>query len=213
MALDGATQRTVLILVLFTFLLGCRRGLDQFALYDVDADHLFRVESGHTTIQILELANVSRPAIGLEALHRCGIKALGWKALLNHPRQEVPNELGNVFGPFAQRWQPDGNDVEPVEKVLAKEPLADQQSEVAVRSGDDANVRADRHPAPHRRVLALLQHTKEPRLRLDRHVTDLVEKEGAAIRLLEAAGRARRSAGECALLVSEQLALDQLPWD
>src|SRR3546814_6652049 len=75
---------------------------------------------------------------------------------------------------------------------------------VAVRRGDDAYVGADRRAPADGGVLALLQHAQQAGLRLQRHVADLVEKQGAAGGLLEAAGGAHRGAGEGALLVAEQ---------
>ena len=66
---------------------------------------------------------------------------------------------------------------------------------------------------PTRRVLALLQNAQQPRLRFQRHVADLVEKQRSAVGLLEASRRSRLGTGEGALLVAEQLALDQLARD
>jgi len=58
-------------------------------------------------------------------------------------------------------------------------------------------------------VLALLQHAQEPRLRLHRHVADLVEEQRAA-----SPARSGRSCacctGEGALLVTEQLGLHEI---
>src|SRR5204863_1195424 len=49
----------------------------------------------------------------------------------------------------------------------------------------------------------------ELRLELERHVRDLVQEQRAAARLLEVAAAARVGAREAALLVAEELALDQ----
>jgi len=64
--------------------------------------------------------------------------------------------------------------------------------------------------ATDRGVFALLQHAQKSRLRLHRHVADLVEKERAAFCLLEAAGAARVGAGEGALLMTKQFRLDEV---
>ena len=58
----------------------------------------------------------------------------------------------------------------------------------------------------------LLQHPQQSRLRVQRHVADLVEEQRAAFGLLEPAGR-RVGAGERAALVAEQLGLDQVARD
>src|SRR5437763_777481 len=79
-----------------------------------------------------------------------------------------------------------------------------------MRRRDDAHVGADRRAPADRRVPARLQDTQQARLRLDRHVADLVEEERTALRLLEPADRTRGGAGEGPLLMPEELALDQL---
>ena len=91
--------------------------------------------------------------------------------------------------------------------------LLDRVAQVLVGRGDDAHVGLDRRAAADRGVFALLQHAQQAGLRLHRHVADLVEKQRAALGLLEAADRARVGAGEGALLVAEQLALDQIARD
>ena len=53
--------------------------------------------------------------------------------------------------------------------------------------GDDAGVGADRHAATDGGEFAFLQHAQQPRLRLERHVADFIEKQGPAMRLLEPA--------------------------
>ena len=57
--------------------------------------------------------------------------------------------------------------------------------------------------------LALLQHAQQLHLRAEVDVADLVEKQRAAVGQLEAALLPRLRAGERALLVAEQLGLDQ----
>ena len=57
------------------------------------------------------------PRIGT---HAGGLDPLGGQALLLHQREEVADEVGDVFAPLAQRRQPDGHDVEAEEQVLAE---------------------------------------------------------------------------------------------
>ena len=58
--------------------------------------------------------------------------------------------------------------------------------------------------------LAVLEHAQQLRLQVDVELADLVEEDGAAVRLLEAAVMLSDGAGERALLVAEQRRLDQL---
>ena len=80
---------------------------------------------------------------------------------------------------------------------------------MAVGGGDDAHVdlhlavAADAHDA------ARLEHAQELDLQLDGHLGDLVEEERAARGPLEVAAVLALRAGEAALLVAEQLALDE----
>src|SRR5690606_1006727 len=57
--------------------------------------------------------------------------------------------------------------------------------------------------------LALLEHAQQLRLRSARHLADLVEEERAAVGELEEAFALADRAGERALLVAEQLGLEQ----
>ena len=109
-----------------------------------------------------------------------------------------------------KRRQAQRNDVQPEEQVLAELALLNEVAKVAMRRGDDAHVGADCGAAADGHVFALLQDTKQPRLRLHRHVADLVEEQGAALGLLEASGLTVDRAGEGALLVTEQLRFDEL---
>ena len=109
--------------------------------------------------------------------------------------------------------QADRHDVQAVEQILAELALADRLAQVAMGGGDDAHIGLDGHPAAHGGELALLQHAQQPGLGIQRHVADLVQEQRAAGGLLEAADPAGHRPGEGALLVAEQLALDQLARD
>ncbi len=76
--------------------------------------------------------------------------------------------------------------------------------------GDDAHVHLDRYVAAHAVELAVGQHPQQPGLGLRRHIADLVEKQRAAVGLLEAPFAQRSSPGESAFLVAEQFRLHQV---
>ncbi len=73
----------------------------------------------------------------------------------------------------------------------------------------DAHVDLERLRRAEPLELPALQHPQQLRLHLERQLADLVEEERAAVGDLEAAERALDGAGEGALLVAEQLALDE----
>ena len=82
--------------------------------------------------------------------------------------------------------------------------------EILVRRRDDADVHLDRPRRPEPLDLPFLQHAQDLGLRLRAHVADFVEEDRAAVGLLELADLLLGRAGERALLVAEQLRLDQL---
>ena len=116
----------------------------------------------------------------------------------------MAHEIGNILEPFAQRRQAQRHDVQSVEQIFAEQALVDLLLQITVGGGDDPHIGADRRAAADRRVLALLQYAKQPGLRLHGHVADLVEKQRAAFRLLEASDVPVLRAGEGALLMTEQ---------
>ena len=128
--------------------------------------------------------------IALEPLDRGRLDLLRRQPFALGKREEVADEVGNVLDALAQRRQPQRHDVEAEEQVLAEQALLDQDAQVLVGRGDDADVGLDRRAAADGRVLALLEHAQQPGLRLHRHVADLVEEQRAAFGLLEAAGTA-----------------------
>ena len=100
--------------------------------------------------------------------------------------------------------------VEAVVEVLAKLPLLERGLEVAVGGGDDAHVGLQSAGTADALELALLEDAQELRLQERAHLGDLVEEERAAGGLLDATDLARDRAGERALLVAEQLRLEEL---
>jgi len=111
---------------------------------------------------------------------------------------------------FAQRRHLDRDDVEPVVEVLAEMPGLDHRRQVAIGRRDQPHVDPQRSRAAQALELVLLQDAQDLRLRARAHVADLVEEQGAAVRLLEAADPLFVSAGERTLFVTEQFGLEQV---
>ena len=120
------------------------------------------------------------------------------------------HQIGDIFRAFAQWREANRHNIEAEEQILAKGSLLDGEAEVLVCRGDDPDVGLDRRPSADGRVFALLQDAKKPSLGFHRHIADFVEKQGPAFRLLKASHGAGGSAGEGALLVAEEFALDKI---
>ena len=121
----------------------------------------------------------------------------------------MPRQDEDVVAALAQRRNLDREHRQPEEQVLAELPLGHPLLEVAVGRGDDADVDVQRLGAADPLETPLLERAQDLRLQRQRQLADLVEEQRAAMRQLEPAGLARRRAGERALLVAEQLGLEQ----
>ena len=94
-------------------------------------------------------------------------------------------------------------------RSLRNRPSATICSRSRVGGRDHPHVGLDRLVAADPLEPLLLEHPQDLRLGQRRHVADLVEEEGAAVALLELADPLAVGPGERALLVAEQLALQQ----
>ena len=116
----------------------------------------------------------------------------------------------DVFLALAQRRHLDGDDVQAVVEVLAELAGRDHRRQVAVGRGDQPDVDLDGAGAAQPLEFVLLEHAQDLRLRVRAHVADFVEEQRAAVGLLEPADALLVGAGEGALLVAEQLRLEQV---
>src|SRR5262249_24422922 len=124
--------------------------------------------------------------------------------------EEMLDEQRQIAFALPERRKNDRNDVQTVEEVFAKAPFPNLCLEILVRRRDDPDVDLDRAISPDPLELSFLEHAQDLGLRLERHVADLVEQQGAAVGDLELSlPRGRRSV-ERATLVTEELALDEL---
>ena len=82
-------------------------------------------------------------------------------------------------------------------------------SEVAVRSGDDADVDLDRLAATDALDHPFLEHSQQLRLHRQGELADFVEKDRSTVREFERALVGRNRAGKSPSLVPEKLALRQ----
>src|SRR6185369_2619512 len=114
-------------------------------------------------------------------------------------------EKWNVFGPLAKRRHAQRDGVDAEVQILAQLPVAEGRIEIDIRRADQAEIDVDDAVAANRAVLALLQHAKQLRLQVRRHLADLVEKERASLGHLEQAFLVHRRAGERTLLIAKEL--------
>ena len=125
-------------------------------------------------------------------------------------REELVREQLDVVRALAQRRQVDLHHGETIVEILAQLAVGDRLLEVLVRRGDDADVDVDLLLAAEPANLPRLERAQQLHLDVRRHLGHLVEEDRAAARHLERARLLVGRAGEGALLVPEQLVLENL---
>jgi hypothetical protein len=117
-------------------------------------------------------------------------------------------EERDVLAVLAQRRSADAAHVEAVQEVGAEAAGAYLGREVAVGGREDAHVHVRGPVGADRLDLALLQHAQELGLHVQRQLADLVQEQARPVGHAELARARAGRAGEGALLVAEELALD-----
>ena len=125
--------------------------------------------------------------------------------------QHKAESLEDLISPVAQGVADvQRHHAQSVQQILAEGSLGDRRVEVSMRRRDDPHVDGLVALRPHRPHLRVLEHAQQLGLQLGGHVSDLVEEEGSARRLAEAAAARLDGARERPALVPEELALEQV---
>ena len=130
----------------------------------------------------------------------------GTAVLGGEVRGEMLDEPGDVIPTGPERGHNEMHGREPIEEILAEAAPLDLDGEVAVGRGDHLHVDRNRLGRADRGHFPSLEHLEQLRLDLERHLTDLIEKQHTAVGGAEAAERRADGPGERALLVAEELA-------
>ncbi len=159
-----------------------------------------------------QLAHVARPVVAHEQVERLRLDLAERPVhLRGEALDEVPGQAaGCRRAARAAAGSCDGDDVDAVVEVLAERALLDQPLQVLVGRADHAEVDLHRLRPARRATNSFVSSTRSRStcvLRTDR--ADLVEEQRAAVGHLELALAPVLRAGERALLVAEQLALEQ----
>src|SRR5674536_373012 len=85
-----------------------------------------------------------RQAMALEAVEAGRIDLLGRQALALGLGEEMTDQVGHVLAALAQGRQPQRHDVEAEEQIFAEQALLDQEPQLLVGGGDDADVAFNR---------------------------------------------------------------------
>src|SRR6185312_6779175 len=189
---------------------GGGRGLDARGARQLLEQLLDAAEHDVALHQVFELADIAGPGVALHGREQLGGEGRG-AALVAAAEfgDEVAGEGIEVFETLAQRRQLDADDVDAVIEVAAELAARHLVLEVAVGGEEHAGAGADLLASAEAEEAAVLQQLQQLVLQAELEFADLVEEEGSAVGLLDAAGLAGEGAGEGAFFVAEELALEQ----
>ena len=116
---------------------------------------------------------------------------------------------GNILTAFSQRRQMNGNDVQPIEKIVAKSSGPDFRAQVPSGRGHDADIDGHGSAGSHRLELPFLQYAQKLYLQARAHFADFIQEKRAAVGRPEASFIIAHGAGECAFDMAEQFGFEQ----
>jgi hypothetical protein len=109
---------------------------------------------------------------------------------------KVRRELGDVFAPFAQGWNLDGENTEAIEQILAETPGLHFLFQIAVRGGDNADIDLAGARVANALDFLLLQNPQKLGLHRLGDFSNLVQEQRAAVGEFESAWFVADRAGE-----------------
>src|SRR5262245_58863699 len=146
---------------------------------------LGRAERHHAIDRRAELSNVARPRMSDELVARRSGERDLIALTLARLGQEMIDEETDVLAPTTQRWQHDDRMSQTVVEVRAEPVAGFEGGAIPVGGRDDQCVDGDVLGGSHPAELARFEEAEEPRLEVERHLRDLVEKDGAEVTRLE----------------------------
>ena len=115
----------------------------------------------------------------------------------------------NVIFPLAQGWYMYGENVKPIEKILAERTRSHGSIQVAIGGSEHPHINRDLLAAPDPLEFTFLEHSQESNLRLKRKVADLVQENRSTIGGFEATCAPLNRPGKGAFLVTEEFGRNQ----
>src|SRR5437867_9559814 len=171
-------------------------------------DHVRSEEDGPAN-DVPELPHVPRPGVAQKDLSR-GFRDFAARAAELHTglREKLVRQVEDVIA-LPEGRQGDPEFVQTEIDILAEPASPHFSLEGHVGGGDDPRGHSDRPLAAERLDLSFLQRTQELRLRGEGKVDDLIEEKASALCQLELPFLSLMCPRERALLVAEELRLDQ----
>src|ERR1700733_14456330 len=179
-------------------------GLDQFLIRHDDGE----LYNG------LELPDITRKGILQQFLLRLGRKGFLLElVLLAETIDEMLCKDEDIVASFPQGGEGDRQTDEPVVEILAEVLALYFFQQILMGRNDDAYVNFCHAVAADTGDLPFLQYAEQLGLKVDIELADLIQEEGALVGLFEFSEPAGDGAGEGPLLMTEELAFNEVLWD
>ena len=122
----------------------------------------------------------------------------------------MARQLRQVSQPLSQGGHANLQDIQPVVEIFAKPAILDCLLQVDMGGGKNPDIDGDRPTAPDALDVLFLKKAQQIRLQLQRQIADFIQQQRSAVGSLDSPHLALMGPGEGALLVAEQLRLDEV---
>src|SRR6266436_3441369 len=185
-------------------------GLGKFKIAHIDAKGRARRDDYGALNHILKFSYVSRPLVSAQGIH-CHRRNRFDNFFHTSGKllREVPHQQWNIPLPFPQGRDVDRKDIHAEKEIRSELLLAHHRFQIPVRRGNQAGVCPECARASQTLELSFLQHAQQLSLQFEGYFSNFVQKNRATVGYFEPANALCDRSGECAFLVSEQLAFQQ----
>jgi hypothetical protein len=152
----------------------------------IGLDKVTIAQDSDTLHDVLKLTNISRPTIRAHEVESAGREHEMWASiLLSLPREKVARQVTNILSTLTKSWKINRDDLQTIEKILAKTTRFYLLGEVFVSGGDNSNVDINRASRTDWVNFSLLEDTQKLHLKLWTHLPNFIQEDRAAIRELK----------------------------
>jgi len=155
---------------------------------------------------IAEFANVTAPAV----IFQCALRFLGKIQVRISTMEKEVGQRNDVFLAFAKRRNVEMNLIQAMKEIIAEDAARSLLFEITTRRSNYADVDRYFFLPTHSVIGCAVEDAQQLYLCAWLEFSDFIQKQGAGICQLEETRLLPVGAAECALLVSEKLAFDEM---
>ena len=185
-----------------------RQSRGQRRIFQRKGQQIEAVEGDISVEHVLKLPHIAGPMMGQGRVQDPAGNQRQ-PVLIFMPPHKMIDQQGDILFPLPQGRQMNGDDVDPIKKILAHPALPHQSGQVLVGGGDDADAGLAHALPAHRQVTLAFDHPQQLHLHVMPDLPQFVQEKGAAVGQVQVAVLVLVSAGKGPLAVAEKLAFQQ----